>query len=81
MERKEIEALAYEIADDAARIEIESLCVGRPAFGPEWLDIANVDGSEETECVDRAVRYLECRGRLKHHPDNPELVKVCGEEP
>ena len=73
MNKNETETLAYEIADEAARINLESFCVGRL----EWLDVKEVDGNEERECVDRAVQYLELRGELRRHLSTPELVQVC----
>jgi hypothetical protein len=77
VDKNETEMLAYRIADDAAKIDLESFCY-RPS-GPEseWLNAKEVDGSEEKKCVRRAVRYLELRGKLKRHPDKPELVQVC----
>jgi len=76
MNKNETEMLAYQIADCAARIDLESFCITRPPIGPEWLDVKEVDGSEEKKCVDRAVQY-QLRGKLKRHPDEPELAKVC----
>jgi hypothetical protein len=31
---------------------------------------------EDKDWINKAVRYLDMRQLLKHHPDNPDLVQI-----
>ena len=71
----EIAAMAYEIADSCARADIECNC---PRKWVRWYDTSAVDVQEDAECVDRALRYLDARGLIKHHAEDPTLVNFEG---
>jgi hypothetical protein len=52
--------------------------MGQKHGGPHhglWYDIESAESGEQQEYVTMAVRYLELRGLLKHHPDNASLVR------
>ena len=70
--------LAQQIADEAARADIEGWCgfvrIGRVT----WYDTdttATLHGREEAEYVATAVRYLTLRERIAMHPTQPHLVR------
>lgn len=69
--------LATEIADAAARGEIESYCAPEMLGTRKWYDTLAVSpGAPEIEAgVDRALRYLELRTRLFRHPQQKHLVR------
>lgn len=66
---------AIEIADSCARADIESFCahVDDVLTGLWWN--TNDTGPEEKEMVAVALRYVEARGLIEHHPQRPELVR------
>lgn len=71
--------LAEEIADEAARSDIESHCVEVEAAGLVWFD-TQLTGSRLTDpyvakAVARAVRYLGMRDHIYGHHANPALVR------
>jgi hypothetical protein len=74
----ELATLAVEIADATAMSDIELFCP------EEWLGLNEFDlwyntGAVATEggeeAVDRAVRYLDLKGDLEHHPRNVKMVR------
>lgn len=67
--------LATALADDVARSDIESFCVSADAEGEEWFDTHRPDVDFESGCVAKAVRYLDLRHRVIHHPQQPHLVR------
>ena len=69
--------LAREIADDAARSEIECTCEMERVGQRYWYDTQRLssDCPEFVERVDRALRYLELRSRVKRHPVQTHLVR------
>jgi hypothetical protein len=69
---RKIVELAFEIADEAARCDIESNCLGGPRG--KWWDLGT--GGDASWYVLRAARYLEQRGKLRHHPKQRNLVQV-----
>lgn len=66
-----------ELADDAARTDIESFCRATAPAPAYWWDTLSVDG-EELEIVEKAVRYLTARGRIRLEPSCPWLVTFEG---
>ena len=78
-EQDELTRLAFEIADEAAVSDIEVLCRSEFHFGEHyglWYDIAQGPFDDLKYCaIYRAVRYLELRGELECHPDNPNVVR------
>jgi len=69
--------LATEIADDAARCEIESYCGVETLGTRDWYDTLAVtpEGAEIEGGVDKALRYLDLRGHVQHHPVQTHLVR------
>lgn len=65
----EISSMAYELADEAARRDIESACSMK--WG--WYDTGNVP-LLDIEFVRKALAYLEARGLINRHPENSALV-------
>ena len=74
---REIElSFAYERASGV----IESACASRgwtTEFFGLYYDLDDVD--EDTVSVDEEAAYLDSRGLLDHHPDNPRWVSICDE--
>jgi hypothetical protein len=68
--------LAVEIADDDARSIIDCNCATiRDSINRfRWYELRPFDLSDFY--VDRAIRYLELRGKLKRNPKNPNQLKV-----
>ena len=73
----EIAALAYEIADGVARSDIECYCLAK--WGP-WYDTSAAIDPEDLELINRALRYLDARGLINRHPEQPALVNFEGLE-
>lgn len=74
----EKQKLERELAYSAARSDIECHCSIEQHSGRyygRWHDISSADPSD-AEWVAKAVRYLELIKRLKHHPENENLVRV-----
>lgn len=70
--------LALEIADEAARADIEGNCVSHTDCGHLWWYArAPIDPRDQyvSKTVDRAVRYLDLRNRIVHHETVPVLVR------
>lgn len=68
----ELARLEREIAIDAAIEYLHYL----PRGDGRWLRIAEV---KTGSLLAKALRYLELRGLLEHHPTDPNLVRVKGE--
>lgn len=73
--------LAEEIADEAARTDIESYCLQIEAEGLDWFDTQRLEAGTRptdpyvTKTVARAVRYLGMRDHIYGHHTNPALVR------
>jgi len=67
--------LAVEIADEAARSDIESWGV---PLADRWFDIAPHDGDDDYEraTLIRAAKYLTLRGQLEVDPADVLKVRV-----
>jgi len=79
MTKQELQNLAFELADEAARCDIESNCVSAvrcsgPDHGLYWDTSSATE--DEKHYVTTVVSYLEARKKLRRWPDKPELVKV-----
>lgn len=76
-----ITELAFELADNAARSDIECMCeqVGSPrtieAFITCFYDLGRIPDPEDAPYVAKAVEYLDARGLLKRHPSNENWVR------
>lgn len=83
LEACDVHALAHELAYDLARSDIECHC---SSYDCRWYDTSSVrDLDPETAetvvgWVERAVRYLDLRGLLRRHPDNPAVVRILDED-
>lgn len=78
-EASRVITLGFEIADDAARSEIEVYAPERIISGRRWYDVspaalAATDDPLFVEDIPRSVEYLGLRGLLLRHPDNTYLV-------
>jgi hypothetical protein len=69
--------LAAEIADDAARFEIESYCRPETLGSRQWYDTLDISpvGTEIGAGIERALRYLDLRRGLVRHPVQRHLVR------
>lgn len=71
---------AMDIADVAARVDIESSCVRADFAGCLWWCLDNIapgsgDAEYDREVIDRAERYLDARGLIVRHTQNARLVR------
>ncbi len=74
----ECQALAMQIADAAARTDIECHCVQMSMGNATWYDTATFPDDDDTDACDyvaTAVRYLRLRGLILVHPTQPALVR------
>lgn len=71
--------LALQIADDAARCDVESYCTKFQLRWRVWYDteVLRPEGIEVEQGVERAVRYLDLRGALQRHPQQAHLVRFA----
>ena len=70
--------LATQIADDAARADVECWCTFERMGSHTWYDTRSTQdlhGPEEAELVDTALRYLRLRDGVVIHPTNAHLVR------
>lgn len=78
----DIEQTAIQIADETMILDIQSMC--RRVKHPQaehgqapWWDINhNAEPTYEGHYIDRAVKYLEARGRLVRHPRAANLIQI-----
>lgn len=80
-----IRRLATEIADDAARADIETNCVaytddGRDPQGVveirnQWYDCGGLE-EDIRALVNKSARYLALRGKLEYHPKHQTWVRI-----
>lgn len=68
----ELETLKTQLADSAARSDIEC-ATNRTDDG--WHDLATAEPEDE-EYLRTAMRYLALRGLLQTHPENAKWVRV-----
>jgi len=71
----EVDRLAHEIAEEAARELIDSNSFVEMRDGVEWRDLTD----KEFDCLvelELELKYLELRGILRRHPTKPQLVRV-----
>lgn len=75
--------LAFQIADGAARCDIEMLCGaagGEPKTVEEmrecWYDLNQLADTMDALMVRTAVEYLDYRGLLTRHPTQPHWVRT-----
>jgi len=80
-----LQRLAFQIADSAARSDIECHCAWTaddPAI--RWFDISKIeDASSEKELrpvVDMAVTYLDMRNLITRNPANANWVRPYAQE-
>lgn len=82
----QIHQLAVQIADDAARTDIETKCPSFTFDGREpvtveeiraaWYDISMVD-ADMIRTVQVAINYLTLRGRIIHHPSKKNWMRMA----
>lgn len=83
-EYKTPEQMAIEIADETAVLDIESIC--RRVKHPEsehgtdpWWDTSDADPVIDGRYVQRALQYLEARGRIERHPRYEHIIRILPE--
>lgn len=85
-----IHSLAVQIADDAARSDIEVRCPsftddGREPITAEeirsaWYDVSAAD-EESARTIRLAVSYLGLRGKIVRHPSEPNWIRLVTSGP
>lgn len=76
-----INALAFQLADESARSDIEVYCVEeRDQHGASWYDTRKVIDGFDRRFIDRALQYLDLRGGMRRHSKKPHLVTFAGVE-
>lgn len=77
-DQQELITLAVQIADASAMSDIQMFCAHEQSsldpLDAWWNTGALLDDIDE-EYVVRAVRYLDLKGELEHHPANAKLVR------
>lgn len=81
----ELVQLAMDIADYSARFDIDYACTVVMMNDGEWIDTAEPAPDVASMPADdreillmqvlRAMRYLDLRGHLEHHPLFPKLIR------
>lgn len=74
---EDVMQLAVEIADEAARCEIESYCIGTKMGLLNWYDTDDLcsDTPEVADGIDKALRYLKLREQIILHPHHAHFVR------
>lgn len=82
----QIHQFALQIADDAARTDIETKCSSFTSDGREpvtveeirssWYDISAVD-MDMTKTIQLAIDYLTLRGMLIRHPSKQNWLRIA----
>jgi hypothetical protein len=69
--------LATELADDIARTYIENHCIFDRVGRFTWYDTTKPksEGFDIDGGITKALRYLDLRGRVIHHPQQSHLVR------
>lgn len=73
----ELDDLAFNIADEHARVLIDSCCVDEEIDSEKWLSFGTGKQRDQLreDCSDE-IDYLEARGMLHRHPTRAELVRI-----
>lgn len=73
-----LQQTAFSIADDAARSDVENFLVElrQDDNGTRWYDLDDSMLGLDRDRLNRSTDYLEGRGRIAHHPDNANWVRV-----
>lgn len=74
MTRDEIDALAHEIALDAARSDVECGCLMVRGGRHDWYDTQQSAHGGVDEFLPRSLAYLEARGVLIRDRERPYVV-------
>jgi hypothetical protein len=68
--------LAFEIARDSAKTDIDSYSVPEFDIGCKWYDTTPRDDEANSQMfVDRAITFLDMIGELIHHPAKQSWVR------
>jgi len=70
---------ALDIADSAARADIELYCVAVTRGDETWWNWENLDPVDGAPYIEQAVRYLEARGLLERDGENANVVRIVDE--
>jgi len=81
----QIHQFALQIADDAARTDIETKCESFTSDGREpvtieeirtaWYDVSTVD-ADMTKTIQVAIDYLTLRERIVRHPSKQNWLRI-----
>lgn len=72
-----LDALAHEIAYEAARSDIECNCTQIVTWrGHAYYDTSSATPEVRADWIDRAMTYLDGRGLLLRHPSNADWVAI-----
>ncbi|MGO1072291.1 hypothetical protein [Lysobacter sp. CA199] len=70
-----VESLAFSIADESARADIETMCPYQyDASGRPWFDTTLVTDVDDRPYVEAALQYLILRDLIQLSPQSPNLV-------
>lgn len=75
------EELAYKLADNVARSDIETYCLWTSEMPiGRWFDTQKLDSHvrdlDLRHAIDEALEYLDGRGMLERCPDRAEWVRI-----
>jgi hypothetical protein len=74
---RELVTLMADFADEAATMQLCSMCFSVQGEDPRWRDTSIPRyPAEHTLQIERCVRYLELRGLLERHPERSEWVCI-----
>lgn len=76
-----VDRLAHELAEAAAIVFIETEALAVSIAGQRWFDVSFNISRDMTvrEEGSKEIEYLDARGLLRHHPDQPNLVQILKE--
>lgn len=73
---------AFDIADAAARSDIECWCAREAHDGAHWYNLITPNApAEDVQALNRNARYLRERRKINFHPKRPTLVNFDGIDP
>jgi hypothetical protein len=75
----EVDRLAHEVAERAARVLIDSCSILEEEDGREWRNLDDKEFDYLAE-LDVELKYLELRGILRRHPTERHRVRVLSDE-
>lgn len=71
----DFEQIKQDLADSAARSDIECLLVRTGLFEDGWYDTKSTAAEDQADVI-RAMEYLAHRELIEKHPDNKYWVRI-----